>query len=208
MSMFQDDGDEYVYREDQDQFDDDEFMQDGPSTGRRRSTRSTRTSGNGYSAVDEWRGERRSTRLGANTDMQLDQPPPKRARTVDSTSSGELQPSTSSAKNTLKIKVSGAAAIKPTETAVEAIAGKKKSKFWFYAVEPISGPPVAPAEPALASVGDVDMTNGHDGRNGTGSITDDGDVEVPPPSESNTNGDPTERSLERSLSPTSNMDES
>jgi hypothetical protein len=32
----------------------------------------------------------------------------------------------------------GAAAIKPTEVALEQITGRKKSRFWYYAVEPAS----------------------------------------------------------------------
>ncbi|THH33443.1 hypothetical protein EUX98_g758 [Antrodiella citrinella] len=205
----EDDGDEYVDREDQDIDDDDAFMHDGPSNGRRRSTRSTRTGGNGLSAADEWRGERRSTRLGAPVDTIPNEPPPKRARTVESTSSGDAQPSaaSSSAGNSLKIKVGGAAAIKPTETAVEAIAGKKKSKFWFYAVEPVAGQSAAPTSvaPSTSTALGRDVHMADDLRNGF--TTDDGDAELPPPSESNTNGDLAEKSVERSLSP-SNMDES
>jgi hypothetical protein len=40
-------------------------------------------------------------------------------------------------------KPSGAAAIKPTEVAIEQVAGRKKSRFWYYAVEPVSTPPAA-----------------------------------------------------------------
>jgi hypothetical protein len=40
-------------------------------------------------------------------------------------------------KNGVRVKASGAAALKPTEIAMEQIAGKKKSKFWVYAVEPV-----------------------------------------------------------------------
>jgi hypothetical protein len=39
----------------------------------------------------------------------------------------------------LKLKIRGAAAVKPTEVAMDQIAGRKKSKFWFYAVEPAPG---------------------------------------------------------------------
>ncbi|TCD62981.1 hypothetical protein EIP91_006163 [Steccherinum ochraceum] len=206
----EDDGDDYVYQEDHEPVDDEDFMQDDESVGgRRRSTRSTRASNNGHSSGNEWRGERRSTRLGAPTDMQLDGPPPKRARTVDSTSSGDVQPSASSSgsKSLRPPKVSGAAAVKPTETAVEAIAGKKKSKFWFYAVEPIPGqaaPPAAGSSAIGSAVPDVGMAN--PSRNGTPSTAD--DANPPPPSETNTNGDQFEKSVERSLSPSSRMDES
>ena len=78
-------------------------------------------------------------RLGAPVDTQLDGPPTKRARTDDSAVSDHSgdAPQTNGTGNNMKIKVNGAAAMKPTETAVEAVAGKKKSKFWFYAVEPV-----------------------------------------------------------------------
>lgn len=39
----------------------------------------------------------------------------------------------------LKLKIRGAAAVKPTEVAMDQIAGRKRSKFWFYAVEPAPG---------------------------------------------------------------------
>ena len=92
---------------------------------------------------------------------------------------------------------------------MEAIAGKKKSKFWFYAVEPVAGQPAAPAALASASArADADTRDGNVTRDGTESTTDEVDVEMPPPSESNTNGAPTEKSVERSLSPSSRMDES
>jgi len=38
----------------------------------------------------------------------------------------------------LKIKLQSAAAIRPTEVAIEQLNGKKKSKYWFYAVEPVA----------------------------------------------------------------------
>ena len=74
--------------------------------------------------------------VGFGAPKALDEPPPKRARTADSAVSGnssDVAPhntKAASAAGGLKIKVNGAAAVKPTETAVEAIAGKKKSKFW------------------------------------------------------------------------------
>ncbi|KAH9898219.1 hypothetical protein C8Q73DRAFT_684030 [Cubamyces lactineus] len=137
----EDEADEYTYQsQDQedddyeDQMDVDDLENPGPrrraTASTRRSTRTSAANGNSKGAHDDWadwRGERRSTRLGAPTDMQLDgPPPPKRARTDDSA-----------------VKVNGAAAMKPTEMAVETVAGKKKSKFWYYAVEPIPGPPAA-----------------------------------------------------------------
>lgn len=43
-----------------------------------------------------------------------------------------------------KIKNQGAAAMKPSEIPMEQVNGKKKSKFWYYAVEPIAGPARSP----------------------------------------------------------------
>ncbi|CAL1695005.1 unnamed protein product [Somion occarium] len=211
------DNDEYVQEEyeEQDEFDDDDFLNfrtDEPSGSRRTATgrrRSTRSRPNGDAGDDqewsEWRGERRSTRLGAPSDMQLDgPPPPKRARTVDSiVSATSVDASQQSNSSSLKIKINGAAAIKPTETIVEAVAGKKKSKFWFYAVEPINPPsqPVPQAMPSRSSNGTgPSHSNGY--HSGAEQMTEDTDN---PPS---TNGDPYEKSLEGSLSPTSSMDES
>jgi hypothetical protein len=82
----------------------------------------------------------------------LDGPPPKRARTEDSTTSS-LDAPAGTGGNGIKIKVNGAAAVKPTETVVEAVAGKKKSKFWVYAVEPVAGPQVD------ASAADFEMSD-------------------------------------------------
>jgi hypothetical protein len=116
----------------------------------RRSTRSAVLNANGKREApdtwSQWRGERRSTRLGAPLETQLDLPP-KRARTEESTisttSAGATSadgPSPSSGEPSgLKIKIRGAAAVKPSEIALEQVAGRKKSKFWFYAVEPIEG---------------------------------------------------------------------
>ncbi|KAI0639587.1 hypothetical protein C8Q77DRAFT_1081943 [Trametes polyzona] len=150
------DGDEYTYQEQEDDdYDDNQMDLDdleetgsrrGAASATRRSTRSAATNGNGKGAHDpwsDWRGERRSTRLGAPADTQLDPPPPKRARTDDSAVSGNSGDASGNAGSGLKIKVNGAAAMKPTEMAVEAVAGKKKSKFWYYAVEPIPAPQAA-----------------------------------------------------------------
>lgn len=122
-------------------------------TGRRRSTRSRPNGNTDYDASGEWRGERRSSRLGATSEMLLDgPPPPKRARTVDSNvSATSADPPPQQANSIPKAKVNGAAALKPTETVVETVAGKKKSKFWFYAVEPVNPPPVAAAHDPLPS---------------------------------------------------------
>lgn len=43
--------------------------------------------------------------------------------------------------NGIKVKKNGAAAVKPTEVALEQVAGRKRSKFWYYAVEPIPNAP-------------------------------------------------------------------
>jgi len=130
--------------------------------GRRRSTRTAAVSSTAKrSAADtdpltQWRGERRSARLGAPQEVQLDELQSKRARTEDTLSvkSGISDMAIDSpvdlpvapVEKPLEMKHSGAAAIKPTEVAMEQIGGRKKSRFWYYAVEPVSGPPAtAPA---------------------------------------------------------------
>ncbi|PPQ99551.1 hypothetical protein CVT24_005339 [Panaeolus cyanescens] len=147
-----DGGDEYTYQEDgQDEEYDQESLNGGTrrgqgSLGTRRSARtSTRNSNNKRESSSDsllWRGERRSTRLGRG-EPPKDERPQKRARTEDSvTSDQSSDPSLAKTQaNGVKVKTSGAAALKPTEIAMEQIAGKKRSKFWVYAVEPIpSGP--------------------------------------------------------------------
>jgi hypothetical protein len=121
--------------------------------GRRRSTRTAAINTSKHSAAEAdpwsgWRGERRSTRLGAPAEAQLDGPPSKRARTEDTLSvkSGVSDkvidsPAASPVERPLQVKDSGAAVIKATEVAAEQVAGRKKSRFWYYAVEPISAPP-------------------------------------------------------------------
>ncbi|KAJ7110032.1 hypothetical protein C8R44DRAFT_270447 [Mycena epipterygia] len=218
----EEDADEYTYQEAEtydDEFDDDflNFRDDseGPSNrrasssnGRRRSTRTAVLNANGKreTAQEEpwaqWRGERRSTRLGAPADTQLDpEPPNKRARTEDSTmSTGSADAASTTshgAKNGLKLKTSGAAALKPTEIALEQIAGKKRSKFWVYAVEPIPGAePAPPPDPAngASSAGDGSEANGHES---------DMEIDSPPsaPGNGNGNGREFDRSLDGSLSP-------
>lgn len=155
MESSEDDADEYNVEEEDD---DDAFEQNGGphfrtdrrsnrTSGTQAQRRSTRvTKGKRPSPeffAHEWKGERRSSRLEATEDMQLDRPP-KRARTEESTtSSGSagwnvFPPSTSNANP--NPKVDGAAAVKPNEIAVEQVGKKKKSKFWFYAVEPLPTP--------------------------------------------------------------------
>ena len=222
-SLLQHEEDEYTYQpqeEEDDEYEAEVDELDG-STSRRGAAatrRSTRT--NGARAEDdwsEWRGERRSSRLGASADMQLDEPPPKRARTDDSAvsgNSGDAPPPPTNGKsgNGLKIKINGAAAMKPTETAVEAIAGKKKSKFWYYAIEPVPGIPAPAVEPpptsdsapqSEADKADPDdaMSDGPSGNGGRYPSTS--------PSASGANAEELyEKSIGGSLSPTSSMYES
>jgi hypothetical protein len=89
--------------------------------------------------------------LGAPPETQLDEPPSKRARTEDTLSvkSGLSDVAIDSSASVdapierpLEVKHSGAAAIKPTEVAIEQIKGRKKSRFWYYAVEPIPAAPI------------------------------------------------------------------
>ncbi|THH13589.1 hypothetical protein EW146_g6651 [Bondarzewia mesenterica] len=134
---------------------------------RRRSTRTTVINGNGKRAAADswsgWRGERRSVRLGAPPEVLLDEPHPKRARTEESTISvvsEHLGDGNSPDSNVPRVKHSGAAAVKPTEVVVEQLAGRKKSKFWYYAVEPIPAP--APESP-VSSTSNWAAENGQTG---------------------------------------------
>lgn len=154
--MAQDDGaDEYTFQDDEEQ--DDEYEHDSVSDvygtrrsigkGTRRSTRTTNNKRAGSSDSALWRGERRSSRL-AGTDLLFEEDPPrKRARTEDSQTSAQSTdtPVTHNAgANGVRVKTTGAAALKPTEVAMEAIDGRKKSKFWVYAVEPTPEKPPSP----------------------------------------------------------------
>ncbi|KAG6333072.1 hypothetical protein ID866_6023 [Astraeus odoratus] len=157
-----DDADEYNFEEEEE---DDVFEQDDTSYSRsdrrfnrrasgtlaqRRSTRVTKGKRPSPEfSAHEWKGERRSSRFGAPEDVQLDRPP-KRARTDENaTSSGSDGWNPPAAPNgNSQSKTNGAAAVRPHEIAVEQVRGKKKSKYWFYAVEPIpalagNGMPVA-----------------------------------------------------------------
>ena len=115
-----------------------------------------------------WRSERRSSRLAGGEPLLDVEPRHKRARTEESTTStqsNDLVPSgTHGATNGVRIKTVGAAALKPTEIALEQIAGKKRSKFWVYAVEPIPGAP--PSEPSVANEEALSDVNGHVSNNG------------------------------------------
>nr|AEN14431.1 conserved hypothetical protein [Lentinula edodes] len=160
----QDDGDEYTFQEDEGYEEDNaDYNEDGSrrssrrnksKEGQRRSTRAAVVNANGKREAEQdkwsnWRGERRSARLGAPEEMLLDYiPPTKRARTDDSalsTNSSEAGPSFSNNDRPVKVKTTGAAALKPTEFATEQVAGRKRSKYWIYAVEPIPKPGVSPA---------------------------------------------------------------
>ena len=75
--------------------------------------------------------------------MQLDRPQ-KRARTEESTTSsgsvGLPGPEAAPPEGEQTVKNQGAAAVKGNEIPMEQVNGKKKSKFWYYAVEPVPGP--------------------------------------------------------------------
>ncbi|KAG7452329.1 uncharacterized protein BT62DRAFT_1071479 [Guyanagaster necrorhizus] len=214
------DADEYRYQEDDGYDEDEDFANDQDSDAKssrkrhrftnvepRRSTRtSARSNGKREASADDpwgsWRGERRSTRLGAPADTQFDAgPPTKRARTADSTvstNSGDLRispvdPPLQTSKNGLGIKASGAAALKPTEVALEQIAGKKRSKYWVYAVEP-SMLSVEPEDRA-PTMNEME-TNGKE-RNGNGN----GDVSMSPSVNEMEDDSDYPKSMEGSLSP-------
>ncbi|KAJ3516091.1 hypothetical protein NLJ89_g1340 [Agrocybe chaxingu] len=171
-----DDGaDEYTYQEEGQDEDEQDYMNGSTRRGRsgvvatRRSTRTSAINANGKregsSDSGIWRGERRSTRLGG-PDYSLDmEPSRKRARTEESTSSAHsteqsLPPDNVGVANGVRVKTTGAAALKPTEVALEQIAGKKKSKYWVYAVEPIPGATESTPSPSMNGHG-VEM-NGKD----------------------------------------------
>ena len=109
------------------------------------------------------------------------------------------------------IKISGAAALKPTEHIVEALAGKKKSRFWCYAVEevPLPVPEVAAAPPSS----DYEMSESSIGPSTADGPLDDVTMNDADPSSSTEYGTSNgsyhkSGSIERSVSPTSSMDES
>ena len=155
----QDDADDYNYEDESNYLDDDDFLNSGtsgtrskrsrviPSIACRRSTRTTVLNANGKrdSSADSWQWrERRSTRRAAQyAEPESDgSHPRKRFRTGESTDGGSPAPldgGTNDVQNGLKVKTTGAAALKPTEIAMEQVAGKRKSKYWVYAVEPAPG---------------------------------------------------------------------
>lgn len=110
--------------------------------------------------------------MGAPAEIE-DGLPPKRARTEDSTTSSEAAtPPAPPTGNGLRLKTNGAAAVKPTETLVEAVAGKKRSKYWVYAVEPVAGARANPVgqDYVMSEAADMSLSNGHEngGRSATG----------------------------------------
>lgn len=156
---------------------------------------------------NNWRGERRSTRLGAPVDVQPDaEPPHKRARTAESSiSTGSVEPFDTAAPETshgqdskaLRLKTTSAAALKPTEVALEQIAGKRRSKYWVYAVEPAPGLTAAPPDPDPAPL------NGSHGSIATGmnGISGAHTPRRDENSENRSNSMDYDRSMEGSLSP-------
>ncbi|KAG6841746.1 hypothetical protein C0991_007075 [Blastosporella zonata] len=223
----EEDADEYAYQEEDaqdEEFDEDDFLnfRDAPNGSnkrraavpvgeRRRSTRTATTklndNGKRESSADSWshwRGERRSSRLAPEVNFDSNPPPPaKRARTEDSTmstNSGEGVPTSTGGapQNGLGLKKSGAAALKPNEIALEQIAGKKRSKFWVYAVEPTSNAmqPEDVVEETRNGAPTAE-TSGHDNHNGNSSHQ---TTPLPPQPENGAAMD-FDRSLEGSLSP-------
>lgn len=140
-------------------------------SGKRRSQRTAARNANGKRASDaygEWRGERRSSRLAAEN--EVDESDRKRARTEErSTSSApsETLPYPAEEANGNSAKENGAAAVKENEVAVEQVPGKKKSKFWFYAVEPIAESKLNQL-PTNHSADNSDFNNKEDGPQSNG----------------------------------------
>jgi hypothetical protein len=134
-------------------------------TERRRSTRTAVVTANGSRASHEWRGERRSSRLGAPPDQLLDlEPPAKRSRT--STSATPSLHEESMDVDPESPQPPKPAVLRPNEVALPVVAGKKKSKFWFYAVEPVPGAPLPPTDsPPLA--GPSGLNGGSESTNGS-----------------------------------------
>jgi len=72
-----------------------------------------------------------------------------------------------------KLKTTGAAALKPTEMIVEQVAGKKKSRFWIYAIEPVqeSGTESDGKDTKMEkNVDSSKAVNGHGSTNGRGGL--------------------------------------
>ena len=181
LTFFKDDGDEYKYQDDEDDEDnlelgDDEI--DAITGGRRRSQRTATRNANGKRSLEafgDWRGERRSTRLNTNPDGL--EGSSKRARTEErsiSSAASDTMVSPVPSGTLGTSKKNGSSGIRDNEVVVEQVAGKKKSKYWYYAVEPASEPtPSSPAQSSTAEnldlnelklngkVEDDIRTNGH-----------------------------------------------
>lgn len=97
----------------------------------------------------------------------------------------------------LRLKSSSAAALKPTEIALEQIKGKKRSKYWVYAVEPIPGAAPPPPDPGLSNGAPSNGMNGH-ATNGDKHST---PPPAPPPPQDSSSHMDSDMSMEGSLSP-------
>lgn len=140
----------------------------GAAKATRRSARNANGRREGSSDSGLWRIERRSSRLAGIDTMPDEEPAQKRARTEESQTSaqstdGPVGNNVGVVKG-VKVKATGAAALKPTEVAMEQIAGKKKSKFWVYAVEPTLEQE-RPPSPISEGVIDLPVANGHSYQN-------------------------------------------
>lgn len=131
MQHEQDDGDDFVVPDgDEDDEDEDDFESVASgSVARRRSTRKAAVNANGKrAAIDDWQaGERRSTRqLAAALAQQDKERETKRARTKS-----ESPPAIELAKKGhFPVAQEKHKIVKDNELVVDAVAGKKKSKFW------------------------------------------------------------------------------
>ncbi|KAL5494905.1 hypothetical protein ACEPAI_367 [Sanghuangporus weigelae] len=147
----EDEGDEYKYQDDEDEEEQMDFYDDDlGDVGRRRSQRVVTKNANNKRFGGDWKVERRSTRLNTTVDIAEDGPSSaKRARTEERSISEGPSDSMASpvVSNGSSSKKNGLTAVRDKEVVVEQIPGKKKSKFWYYAVEPASGPvPSSPAQ--------------------------------------------------------------
>lgn len=115
----------------------------------------------------EWRGERRSSRLGNAPPIAFDDDdlPPSAKRAKSSLGGSSVPP------DDLPVG-SGSGAGPSTTPIVDAapLVGKKKSKFWYYTVEPIPGAPAGNADAGSSSdlssisssaTGPSRVSNGH-----------------------------------------------
>ncbi|KAF8601038.1 hypothetical protein BDV93DRAFT_441371 [Ceratobasidium sp. AG-I] len=103
--------------------------------------RSTRSTGKRTRPVDTRPVGRRSARLAETTDNRSSQSGDDDIDVIAGKVVKRARTSTESplAVDRLSLEQEGDPKVKPTEVAVESVAGKKRSKFWFYAVESPSG---------------------------------------------------------------------